>query len=43
MKEEEKNKQIWRIPEIYDLDVEKTAGGILPAYNETSTAVGVYS
>jgi hypothetical protein len=42
MKNEENGKKIWKTPEVFDLDVEKTAGGSPPGFFE-STANGADS
>lgn len=35
MKNQEDNKQLWQTPEIIDLDVDETNGGITPSIQET--------
>jgi hypothetical protein len=34
MKNQEDNNQLWQTPEIIDLDVDKTNGGVLPSLAE---------
>ena len=44
MKNEENGKKIWETPEVFDLDVEKTAGGPTAAFLEyTAPGVGAES
>ncbi|MDD3907632.1 MAG: hypothetical protein PHF34_05385 [Bacteroidales bacterium] len=44
MKNEENGKKIWETPEVFDLDVEKTAGGTVNEFwEDTAEGVGNHS